>query len=311
MHFNFCGLSDYRMWPAILAATLLVGACANAGSSQSPTTMTSTSSTTVGVDISTSTVSTAPPPTHAPEDDVPTISVETVVTPEGTPIDIHQPEGQGPWPVVVFLHGSPPTTKEDVGVVADWIAGRGALVYNVGWTEGGFDGVDGSVENVACSVAFTRQTASEHGGDASRITLVGMSAGGWAGSAVALGGKTLSSDCVGDENALPEVFVGINGAYSGAVDGPPAEMLADNPEALHAIDPYTYIGENPDLEVWLIHGDADTEQPISVAEDFSDALLSSGYTVELVVLQGVGHDSGLSPEQQDELVSTIMTAAQG
>ncbi|MGA8040389.1 MAG: hypothetical protein WCA93_09820, partial [Acidimicrobiia bacterium] len=128
MHLNFRKLIESRRWPAIVVAALLVGACANADSAQSPTTEAMSPSTT-------STSSTAPSSTQ-------TISVETVVTPEGTPIDIHQPEGQGPWPVVIFLHGSPPTTKEDVGVVADWIAGRGALVYNVGWTEGGFDGVD-------------------------------------------------------------------------------------------------------------------------------------------------------------------------
>jgi acetyl esterase/lipase len=257
-----------------------------------------------------------PAATAVPEPAITTASepaFTTVVTPEGVPIDVSAPGASGNLPVVILLHGAPGITKEDVAPIADMISARGVLVYNVGWTEGGMEGVDGSLVNVACAVAYARDTARTFGGDDSRMTVVGLSAGGWSGVTASLGGEELGSDCVSESSPIPDAFVGVAGAYSAAVDGPIAGLLADDPEALRASDPYTYLGENPSLGVWLIHGDADLEVPLSVSEAFRDALLAHGYAVEFVVLEGAGHpgSSVLDQESEEDLFSTIAEAAGG
>ncbi|HZD22535.1 MAG TPA: prolyl oligopeptidase family serine peptidase [Acidimicrobiia bacterium] len=260
--------------------------------------------------------STEPPTTTTTQAATPTTSryhVQTVETPEGIPIDIHSSGSDGLSPVALLLHGSPPSTKEDISTFAALIAREtGMLVYNVGWTEGGFEGVYESVKNVACAVAYARDTADTHGGDSSQITLIGMSAGGWSGATVALGGKQLSTDCASDSRPLPDKFVGIGGAYSAAVDGPVAGMLASDPEALRASDPYTYLGNNPTLRLWLVHGDADEAVPLSVSQEFQDSLVENGYQVELVVLKDAGHpgDDELSPDNEERVLEAILSAAQ-
>lgn len=285
---------------SVVALLIAVAACGSSGSTPStepPTT-------------------TTPPSTGAPALTSTTTDREvlTVETKEGIPIDIHFPTAPGPLPVALLLHGSPPNTKEDVSVFADLVAREtGTLVYNVGWTEGGLDGVDGSVENVACAVAFARDTAELYEGDARRITVVGFSAGGWSGATVALGGSTLGTNCESNSNSLPDAFVGIAGAYSAAIDGPVAGLLATDPEALRASDPYTYLGENPTLKLWLVHGDVDTEVPLSESQGFRDALVANGYMVELVVLADTGHpgDSPLSPDNEEKVLTAIRSATGG
>lgn len=260
--------------------------------------------------------STDPPTSTAPQVSSATDDpdVETVETPEGIPVDIYVPAAKGVSAVALLLHGSPPNTREDVGVFADLVArSTGAIVYNVGWTEGGLEGVDGSVRNVACAVAFARETADAYGGDNGHITLIGMSAGGWSGAAAALGGNQLGGECQGSASPLPDAFVGIAGAYSAAIDGPVADMLATNPEALRASDPYTYLGDNPSLRVWLIHGEIDMEVPLLVAQDFRDALDENGYDPELVVLPETGHpgETELTPDNEKKVLDTIASAMKG
>ena len=113
------------------------------------------------------------------------------------------------------------------------------------------------------------------------------------GAAVSLGGSAASVDCaVAEGDALPDAFVGYEGSYDGA------EAAAEGVPV--GADPYAQIGGNPDLVLRLLHADAGVTVPLSVSEDFAEALGDAGYDAELVVVKGGDHGSLSegSPAQQ-------------
>lgn len=219
-------------------------------------------------------------------------------------LDVWAPISGNEWPVVVLFHGGG-ATKGDVQNLAQAVSEHGAVVYNVTWLERGeaseFE-VDwlSAAEAGACSVRFARATAAEYGGDGSRLTVVGHSAGGSIGALISLGGDNFSGDCdlIG-ESALPMAFVGIDGDYTFQMgSGTFADFLREeNPELWDAINPYTYLGSNPGLIVRLVAGTGApqvTGRPVPTAEEFEQAVIQHGYDVELLVLD-VGHSMIVAP----------------
>jgi hypothetical protein len=107
------------------------------------------------------------------------------MTLDGTNIllDVHTPEGEGPWPVIVNFHGLSSGLKDDgaTTVVAEEAASQGLLVYSPTWL---VPPLDFNVETYRvwkeianCAVAFAQQHAAANGGDPSKTVLHGFSAG--------------------------------------------------------------------------------------------------------------------------------------
>lgn len=255
--------------------------------------------------------------TTGDEATVPTTAVSTTTTPSATTtqlptkdiaytvdngmqLDVYAPQEPGPWPVVIVAHGCP-QSRSPFQRLAEDIATEGAVVFNVDF-DCQFPPLTG-IEDIACAVRFARSAAADYGGDPTRITLVGNSAGASNGVIVGIDGDDFSGDCVVTEgSALLDGFVGYEGDYdrASATTSPPSEPDLDlvasreeDPDLWEAIDPYSHIGGNPDLVVHLIHGD-DTdvawyEVPRAVSVDFYQALTDAGYDVELTLLDGASH----------------------
>jgi acetyl esterase/lipase len=220
-------------------------------------------------------------------------------------LDVHTPSQQGPWPVVVVVHGYS-QNRFGFEPLARAIASQGAVVFNI-------DVAFGvpflpSIERLACAVRFARARAPDYDGDSNRITLVGNSAGAASGMVVGLAGDDFEGDCiVSDGSALPDALVAYEGPYEFATTNygdvvDHTYLQQKDPELLEAIDPYSHIGRNPDLQVRLIHGDDwgafwyDT--PLDESVELHQALADAGYDGELIVVDLASHGALTSPHSK-------------
>lgn len=56
-----------------------------------------------------------------------------------------------------------------------------------------------------------------------------------------------------------------------------------------------HVGGNPDLRVFLIHGELDDAIPAEVSADFAEVLTAAGYEVTLAVVEKAFHDTPVLP----------------
>jgi acetyl esterase/lipase len=215
-------------------------------------------------------------------------------------VDVYAPDEGGPWPVVVMAHGRP-RTPADMLELARAVAGHGAVVFNIdyrgvrpviqqGWPE--------AIQDVACAVRFARATASQYGGDASQLVLVGHSFGGYVGTLTALAGDEFKGDCLTpDESALPDAWVGVSANCLVGVPPPPAPLWTtwyggtpeERPRAWQMGDPLEHVGGNPDLVVRMIHEENDPIVDVIQPRTLVRELREADYDATLTVLEGDDH----------------------
>jgi dienelactone hydrolase len=232
-----------------LLVGLAVAACADASvepiTTEAPTTSSPTTPSTTTTSLPTRTV----PPTTVPalED----IDAEVVV-----------PEGEGPFPAVVLVHGGGWVTG-DPGIM-DPLAGHlndnGFLTVNTRYELADFDhpGYPTAVEDVACAV---RYAAGHPDGDGT-VAVIGHSAGAHIGALVALTGDDYVGPCPYQGSGIPDRFVGLAGPYDvsrlglaiAAFFGGGPERI---PDAWAAGNPQLLTDENPGLLSLIMYGELD------------------------------------------------------
>lgn len=98
-------------------------------------------------------------------------------------LDVYQPEDRTGMPVVVFIHGGAyvrgerDISPEVYGNVAAYFARQGMLGVNATYRLAPATQWPGAAEDVGAMLRWLRANAACFGGDASRITLIGHSAG--------------------------------------------------------------------------------------------------------------------------------------
>ncbi|MGI8514678.1 MAG: alpha/beta hydrolase [Acidimicrobiia bacterium] len=215
-------------------------------------------------------------------------------------VAIFAPETKGAYPVVVMFHGggwfggSPISTAP----LAEYLAGNGVVVFNSTYrtSTGGYPE---SFDDIACAIRDARTEASEYTTTVDEITVVGHSAGAHLGAVVSLSGEIFGGDCANSEGV--NRFIGLSGVYDPTLY---TQLLAtffhtrfeNDPEPWKAGNPYTYVDDNPDLEVLLLHGDDDQIIPMSSSELFAAALTAAGHNVTLEVISGGDHQSTRQPD---------------
>jgi dienelactone hydrolase len=209
--------------------------------------------------------------------------VTTAVVSDETTQDIlvFAPRREGPWPVVVALHGVG-GTGQDMAEIATRLAREGVVVFAPTYrtdlrTQKGL--VD-TVNDVECGYRFVRSIAAKYGGDLDQpVTFVGWSLGATAALGI---GLTEDVDPTGkyvscfSEVPRPDVIVAISGCYfefEGVKQG------------------YFDVSGwgNKDADLTLLAGDDDTTCAAWQSEDAAAELRSAGYDVDLVMLEGANH----------------------
>ena len=217
--------------------------------------------------------------------------------------ELFLPDGDGPFPVAVLLHGgfwkAEYGRKQTHALCAD-LAARGWAAWNVeyrrlGSLSGG--GYPRTLEDVAAAVDHLAEMPAHAGGrlDLARVVAIGHSAGGHLATWLAT-------------RAAPRVAVSGVVAQAGVVDLRLASELALSDSVVHR-----FLGGTPDtvpehyaaaspaerlplrVRALLTHGERDDIVPPVMSERFAAAARAAGDDVELVRLAGEGHFGHLDP----------------
>ncbi len=215
-------------------------------------------------------------------------------------VDVFGPAEPGPWPMVVLAHAKF-GSRSDVKSLARDVASQGAVAVTVGYPD--TPPYVASTEHLGCAVRFARSIAEDHGGDPDNVTLFGHSIGAAVGAVVALDEGLSTERCLAtDGSTAPEALVGYEGPYDIALedDDVPGTTSreADEPDIWRSVNPYSNVGQHPELVIRLIQGiDEDLDRydvPPHVSEDFYRALLDAGYDVELIMIDDATHAAAVT-----------------
>jgi acetyl esterase/lipase len=198
------------------------------------------------------------------------VSTTDVEYHRGFALDVHAPDAAEELPVVVLLHGAG-VRRGDYTEFATRLAGRGAVVFNADWDP--LSTLEAGLEEVACSVRYARAHASELGGDAGRLVLVGHSTASAFAGRVAVSGDDVAGSCEITGSAFPNALALLA----------PAVIPGGRPW------PYSELGRNPRLRVGVVHGVDDRVASPARGERTADVLRDAGYDTTFALVPG-GHD---------------------
>jgi acetyl esterase/lipase len=299
-----------RSLTALLTSVVVAAACSVA----SDTTTTDAATTTV-TRVPTTTTTTLPPTTTSTTTTLPatttTTSASTSTSEAELPdigAEVGIPEGSGPFPAVVLVHGG------------GWIAGdpsimrplarslnqEGFLTVNTPYQlSADQPGFPDAVDDVACAVRY----AAAHPNSDGTVAVIGHSAGAHIAAIVALTGDRYALDCPISGSGVPEALVGLAGPYD--VDRLGIVMLpffgggpTVEPEAWLAGNPQRLTDENTSLRSLVMYGEFDGIVNSSFAFDFSDALIQSGSSALLELVEDARHNDMRDPVFVSALIAT-------
>jgi dienelactone hydrolase len=223
-------------------------------------------------------------------DDELTVTSQVVSDPSTPELRVLAPHGEGPWPVVVALHGFG-GTGQDMVELGTRLAKAGVVVfvptYNTDLSTP--EGLMRASDDLGCAYQVARRTAPEYGGDLTEpVTALGWSLGA---DAVVLGGLGPPTDsstgrCPG-EVPRPDVVVALSGCYY-EFEGDPVTWFDD------------LTGwSNKSADVYLVDGDNDTTCPASQTERLGTALRAEGYDVAVTQLSSANHGAPIFHDERD------------
>lgn len=238
-------------------------------------------------------------------------------------LDIYWPEGNGPWPVVVYAHGLSESKDKDLSQeFGKAMAEQGAVVFVIDYDPNLPDIMilkDGRAyrelaETASCSVRYAREKAPEFNGNPEQIIWVGFSAGGYTGVMASIhnpdqfdlwnafaakrGGPGEQVQCAatGGSDQVNDLVLASGVFYL------PNNMEEKDAELGDLLEKIYEPGANMQLRVRMIHGEQDNSVRYNVAEELYDLFDGAGYDVELKPTAG-GH--GLYIEQVIEFVNAL------
>jgi acetyl esterase/lipase len=222
-------------------------------------------------------------------------------------VDVYSPRDRHGLPVIVLVHGGGLIGGERAWLteIARSLARSGFVVFNVDYSVDPALGpaFPREVDDVMAATTWARLHASEHGGDARRLALVGPSAGGYlaamaglllnrsevvVSAVVSLSGPM---DVATFPGIIPADCTGDCAAPSGS--GPTPNELVGCPTTgcaearLQAASPIDQIRAHP--PAFFLANSTHEKIPLDQATTMAHALRSAGGLVELRVVEGRGH----------------------
>jgi acetyl esterase/lipase len=236
-------------------------------------------------------------------------------------LDLYLPEGPGPFPLVINIHGGGFAMGSKAMLdapIAEALLAKGIAVATIDYRLSGEARFPAAIEDAKAAVRFLRANAARYRLNPDRFLAFGQSAGGNLASLVG----TTGNAAVFDNPALGNP--GVSSRVSAVIDWfgpsdflqmdpqasrqgcPPDHTAADSPESTYlgapiatvpdkvkAANPITYI-DAADPPFLLQKGSEDCLVPVGQSEVLAQALKQAGVPVTYEVLEGAGHgDMGL------------------
>jgi alpha-L-fucosidase 2 len=220
-------------------------------------------------------------------------------------LDVSVPAGEGPFPVAVLVHGGGWSSGSKAGSdqpggggdITPWFAlfNRGGYVwFSIDYRLAPAHRWPAQDEDVRAALRWVKAHAAQYRGDASRVVLVGHSAGGHLATFAGVRGEgdTAVAAVVGFAPVTDLVFDSVHrGGLSASLQmlfGLAKELTPASEAPLRAASPSTHVraGLPPFL---LIQGDADRTVPIAMSRAFQEKMRAAGNTCDLIALPDAGH----------------------
>jgi len=225
--------------------------------------------------------------------------------------ELRLPRGAGPHPVAVILHGGCWLSEYDLqhyGPLSASLAQAGVATWNLEYRRVGNagGGWPGTFQDVAQGVDFVRTLAKTYPLDATRVVLVGHSAGGHLALWLAARPKLPKESPLFSENPLPiRGVVSLAGivdlrayaAGTGSCNAATPRLLGGLPAEV----PNRYAQASPaellplGVSQRLIHGTLDSIVPLQHVRVFHQHARDAGDDTQLQVLEGQGHFDLIAP----------------
>ncbi|HEU4537402.1 MAG TPA: alpha/beta hydrolase [Polyangiaceae bacterium] len=230
-------------------------------------------------------------------------------------LDLYVPDGAGPFPLIVWVHGGGWQTGDKAPTPAAAQAKRGYVVASVNYRLSGDAIFPAQIHDVKAAVRWLRANAAAYKIDRARVAAWGPSAGGHLVALLGTSGgvaamEDLSLGNPGESSRVQAVvdFFGPTD-FSKRRDGIPeacgGELEHDDdatspssallgcplngcPEAVQAANPLAYVtADDPPFSI--MHGDSDCTVVPSQSQILADALRASGVPAALEFLPGAVH----------------------
>ena len=224
-------------------------------------------------------------------------------------MDIQIPQTPGPKPVVIYLPGGGfgSAIKEQALDQRTFVAESGFVVASIQYRTiaNGAKYTDG-IADIRAAVRYLRANASRFSIDPRKVGVWGASAGGYLANMVGTtdpGGRDGAVQAVVDHfggSDLSKLFADFDAATQHALDGPDnpiamyvngpgsGQSLTDNPDAVRAANPVTYVGPG-DPPFLHFHGTEDRTISPSQTLLIHNALRRAGVSSTRYVVTGGGH----------------------
>jgi acetyl esterase/lipase len=224
--------------------------------------------------------------------------------------DLRLPGGEGPFPVVIVIHGGCWLAEYDLGyisAIAGALTDAGVATWSieyrrVGDTGGGWPG---TFQDVADGADYLLEIAAEHHLDLDRVAAVGHSAGGhlalWLAGRKWLDGEDplrgdapLALNGVVALAGIPDLAAyaapdGCGSVVPGLIGGQPTEV----PDRLRRASPIEMLPLGGDLT--MVIGELDSIVPAEQAYGLTEAARRMGNSVRVVEIAGAGHFELVDP----------------
>ncbi|MEW5927898.1 MAG: alpha/beta hydrolase [Gemmatimonadota bacterium] len=225
--------------------------------------------------------------------------------------ELRLPDGPGPHPVVVLLHGGCWQNEYDLGYVAapaEALRRAGFATWTLEYRRIGDAGGawTGTFQDVARGTDHLRELARTRPLDLGRVVLAGHSAGGhlalWLAARRNLpaGSPLRSADPLPVRGVVPLAGIADLRAYAagaGSCNAAVPQLMGGAPDAVSD----RYAQANPPellplgVPVRLVQGDRDPIVPVAQAAAFEAAARAAGDDARVVLLEGAGHFDVVAP----------------
>lgn len=242
-------------------------------------------------------------------------------------LDAHVPDGDGPFPIAILVHGGGWSRGDKSGTekpgdsadITPWFAPLTAANFtwfSINYRHAPQHRWPACLEDVQSAIRWVKAHAADYKGDPNRIALFGHSAGGHLVCLAA----TLADDTTRVQAVVGyapvtnfEQELPIRGGLSTSLQAlfnRPKEVDADALALLRETSPINHV--KPGLPPFLLlHGDADKTVPYQQSLDFQARLRAAGVRCDLITIPGGPHAlipwETLAPNYAAEMIAWLHT----